>query len=146
MLNNKSKVIAKNIACSPYKLRPIVDVIRNKSVVYALSWLGNIYKNRRVVPIKKAIESAVSNILYHNKLDPKVRTGSAVADMIITEIKIDQGGMRKYFIPGAQGKATIQRKRYAHISVIVEKSNKTSFLNKKNKIDEQVEVGNGTKG
>ena len=53
------KAIAKNIQCSPYKLRPLVDVIRGKSVVYALQWLGSIYRNKKAIPVRKVIDSAL---------------------------------------------------------------------------------------
>lgn len=116
---NESKAIAKNIPCSPYKLRPIIDVLRNKSVLYALQWLGGVYKNQRIVPLKKVIESALSNILCKKNMDPKIRQGLFVESTFISEIKVDQGPIKKYFRPGAQGRATILRKRYSHISVII---------------------------
>lgn len=129
-----SKAIAKNIPYSPYKLRPIVDVLRNKSVSYALKWL-TIYNNQRVRPIKKVIESALSNILCLQQLDPKLRDGALVDSIVINEIKVDQGPIKKYFQPGAQGRAVIRRKRYAHIFVEVkslEKIEDFEFVKAKN--------------
>lgn len=137
MESNISKAIAKNIPCSPYKLRPIVDVIREKNVLYALQWLGSIYRNKKAIPLKKVIESAVSNLLFKKNLDTKIRTEEFVSNLEFVEIKVDQGAIRKYFRPGAQGRATILRTRYAHISVVIgEKKNKIAHsksnnLNKK---------------
>ena len=39
----------------------------------------------------------------------------------IKEIRIDQGATVRYFKPGAQGRVSPQRKRFSHISVVVEK-------------------------
>jgi large subunit ribosomal protein L22 len=140
--------IAKNIACSPYKLRPIVDVIRNKSVLYALQWLGSIYRNKKAVPLKKAIESAVSNLLYKKNIDTKLRNENVINNLEFSEIKVDQGPIRKYFKPGAQGRATILRTRYSHISVIV--SEKTIILSEKKELKvtklKNKGVSSGTKG
>jgi large subunit ribosomal protein L22 len=101
---------AKYIRYSPYKLRPIADVIRNKSVVYALNWL-NTYRTQRATPIKKALESAVANAR---------QSKSDVSALTIKEIRIDQGPIQKYFKPGAMGRAMVQRKRMSHISIILQ--------------------------
>ena len=119
----EGKAIAKNIKCSPYKLRPLVDVIREKNVLYALNWLGNIYKNKRSVPIRKVIDSALSNFLYKNSLDPKIRTSDMCEDIFLLEIKVDQGIIRKYFQPGPQGRSKALRTRYSHITVVVGNKN-----------------------
>jgi large subunit ribosomal protein L22 len=127
-MNKVFKAIARNIPCSPYKLRPIVDAIRNKSVFYALNWLS-VYNNQRIKPIKKVIESALSNMLYQQQMDSKIRDRAVTEGIIINEIKVDQGPIKKYFRPGAQGRATILRKRYAHIFVTVQTvSNKVNFV------------------
>lgn len=109
---NKYKAIAKYISYSPYKLRPLVDVIRGKNAEYALGWL-NIYRNQRSIPIIKVLESALANAKYKG-------CDAALLDMVISEIKVDQGPIKKYFKPGAQGRATILRKRYCHIEVVVQ--------------------------
>lgn len=102
---------AKYIQCSPYKLRPIADVVRGKNITYALSWLAT-YRNRRVEPMQKVIESAVANA--------KNLGATNGGSLIIKEIRVDQGPIRKYFKPGAMGRAVIQRTRSSHLSVILE--------------------------
>ena len=37
------------------------------------------------------------------------------------EVRVDQGPVIKYFKPGAQGRANIQRKRMSHIEIILDK-------------------------
>lgn len=105
------KSLAKYIMYSPYKLRPIVDVIRGKSADYALSWLAT-YKTKRALPVHKVLKSAVANA--------KQQAKSEANQLLIKEIKVDQGPIHKYFKPGAMGKASIQRRRMSHISVILE--------------------------
>ena len=69
----------RKIGFSPYKLRPLVDVIRGKSVRYALNWLST-YSVKRVVPIKKMIESAAANAKYLNNI--------SLEELFIKEIKV----------------------------------------------------------
>ena len=136
------KAIAKNIQCSPYKLRPLVDVIRNKNVIYALQWLVSIYRNKRALPIKKVIDSAVSNLLSKNNLDPKDKTIALCNEFYFLDIRVDQGTIRKYFKPGAQGRAKVMRTRYSHISVIVGKRDEKKI----NNIDLKKGVISGSEG
>lgn len=102
---------ARFIHFSPYKLRPMADVIRGKNVRYAIDWLTT-YAVKKAVPVRKVVESAVANAKHLNNLD--------VSTLIIKEIRVDQGPMHKSFKPGAMGRANVIRKRYSHISVIVE--------------------------
>ena len=108
---------ARYVGFSPYKLRPIVDVVRGKSVAYALNWLTT-YKVKRIEPIKKVIESAVANAKNLQNIESSILT--------IKEIKIDQGPIHRYFKPGAMGRAMVQRKRLSHINVILEAKDKTT--------------------
>jgi large subunit ribosomal protein L22 len=114
------------IPYSPYKLRPLANVVRGKPVVYALGWLQT-YKSKRARPLKKALESAVANAKNLKNVDAH--------DLAIKEIRIDQGPVYRYFKPGAMGRANVQRRRLCHISVIVEAR----------ALEEQKEKG-GTKG
>lgn len=102
---------AKGLPFSPYKLRPIADVVRGKDLAYALGWLAT-YKTNRVVPLKKVIESAAANA--------KSTQGVEVGDLCVKEIRVDEGRIFRYFKPGAMGRAAMQRKRFCHISVILE--------------------------
>ncbi len=106
---------AKFVRFSPYKLRPIADVVRGKDVRYALNWLTT-HKTQRAEPIIKALQSAVANAenLQNIELDA----------LIVKEIRVDQGPIRRYFKPGAQGRAKPQRKRLCHISITVQKKNR----------------------
>ena len=106
---------AKYIRFSPYKLRPLVDVIRGKDVFSSMQWLAT-YKVKRVVPIKKVLESAVANAKSVGNVEKE--------DLIIKEIKIDQGPTFKYSKPSARGMSSVLRKRFSHISVVLENKDK----------------------
>lgn len=100
---------------SPYKLRPIADVIRGKNASYAMHWLS-LYKNKRSVPVQKTLKSAIANA-YDLK-------GVEVEDLLVKEIRVDQGSIRYSFKPGAMGRAMHQRRRQCHITIIVEPKKK----------------------
>jgi len=102
---------ARNIHCSPCKLRPIVDAIRGKNVGYALNVLVTT-PLKKVQPIKKLIDSAAANAKNLKNFEP--------LDLIIKDIRVDEGPMFRYFKPGAMGRAEVQRRRFSHISVVLE--------------------------
>ncbi len=103
---------ARFIRYSPYKLRPIIDVIRGKDAHYALQWLST-YASRRVSPIQKVLQSAVANARYKTAtLDART--------LLVKDIRIDQGPIIRYSKPGSHGRANLQRKRLSHISVVLE--------------------------
>ncbi len=106
------QAVAKYLPYSPYKLRPIADVIRGKNAKDAINWL-KIYHNKRTVPVEKALMSALANAIDR-------KCPGTESEMIVSEIKIDQGPVRKYFKPGAQGRSTVLRRRFSHITVVVE--------------------------
>lgn len=105
------RATARYISFSPYKLRPIADVVRGKNVQSALRWLSTCAL-KRVVPMKKIIESAAANA--------KNMKGVELSDLYIAKLYIDQGPIRRYFKPGAMGRANMQRSRKSHINVVLE--------------------------
>lgn len=104
----------KYIWYSPYKLRPLVDVIRGKDAVYALNWLS-IHKTKKSAPIKKTLVSAIANA--------KDRENVTVDNLMVKEICVDQGPVRRYYKPGAMGRAMVQRKRQCHLKIVLEPKN-----------------------
>lgn len=99
-----------HVRMSPYKLRPLADVVRGKNVSYALHWLAT-HPVRRATPVRKVIESAAGNAKNLKGLEPQ--------RLIVQEIRVDEGPVIRYFRPGAMGRANVQKKRLSHISVIV---------------------------
>ncbi len=102
---------ARYIRYSPYKLRPLADVIRGKNVGYALRWLAT-SSLKRAVPLEKIVASAAANAKQLEDVD--------VSSLKIKEIRIDQGPSYRYFKPGAMGRSNVYKKRFSHISVILE--------------------------
>ena len=106
---------SKFVRVSPYKLRPIVSAVKGHSVEKALAWLRNCAL-KKVNPIIKTIHSAYSN---GKNLDSTVSTA---ADLFIKDIRVDQGPVVKYHKPGAMGRASLQRKRFSHVEVVLQKT------------------------
>jgi large subunit ribosomal protein L22 len=67
---------------------------------------------QRVMPLKKVIESAVANAKNGKNIE--------ATELLIKDIRVDQGPIFRYFKPGAMGRANPQRKRLSHISVVLE--------------------------
>ena len=108
------KASAKFIKRSPYKLRPIVDVIRGKNATqYALSWL-KVYGLKKSLPVTKLLESAIANA--RNKQED-----IAPKDLKIEEVRVDQGPAYKYFKPSAMGRSMVLRKRLSHITIVLKR-------------------------
>ncbi len=99
---------ARYVRFSPYKLRPLVDVIRGKKVGYALSWLSTCAL-KRAVPIKKVLESALANAKHLQDIDSE--------KLIISDIRVDEGPSFNYFKPAAMGRSKTYKRRLSHMSV-----------------------------
>lgn len=109
-----ARAISRNVRISPQKLRVYADSVRGKSLGRAVHWL-QAQSVKRAIPIAKTLISA-----YHNALQADSSI-SGMEQLRVKEIRVDQGATVRYFKPGAQGRVSPQRKRFSHISVIVEK-------------------------
>src|SRR5947207_1403645 len=107
---------ARYIRFSPYKLRILADVIRGKSVLYALNWLSTCAL-KRAEPIKKMVESAVANA--------KNSEDVGLNELSILEIRVDEGPVYKYFKPGAMGRSNKYKRRQSHMSIVLVSAEKT---------------------
>jgi large subunit ribosomal protein L22 len=98
---------------SAKKLVLIADLIRGKSVPLALKTLTFLMKPTKA-PVLKTLRSAVANAI--------TKAGKAKLheeDLIVAEVRIDQGPTMKRWQPGPRGSATPIRKRSVHVSVRV---------------------------
>jgi len=102
---------ARRIPISPYKMRLLANVIRGKNVKYALDWLATC-SIRRAVPLQKMVASAAANAKNLNNLEAH--------DLMIKDIRVDEGPMFRYFKAGAMGRSNIYRKRSCHMSIVVD--------------------------
>jgi large subunit ribosomal protein L22 len=98
---------------SPRKVRQVVDLVRGRPVEEAVNLL-HFTPKRASAPVEKLLRSAVANAMNKeeaSKLDPD--------DFFVKQIWVDQGPMMKRYNPGPMGRASLIRKRFCHISVIV---------------------------
>ncbi|GHV68919.1 50S ribosomal protein L22 [Spirochaetia bacterium] len=114
----KSGFIAKTkyLIVSPFKIRPVANLVRRKPYTEAMSILENMpHKGARL--IRKTVKSAASNALNGNKqLDEDM--------LYIREITVDEGPRMKRVWFRARGRADMLLKRLCHITVVVDETGK----------------------
>ena len=99
---------AKYVRVSPRKARLIADQVRGKHIDDARSLL-QFSPRSAAEDVSKVIESAAANAEANHDL---------IGDeMIVSEIRVDEGPTLKRFRPRAMGRATPIHKRTCHISV-----------------------------
>ena len=104
--------ISKFLFASPFKVRPVADVVRNKPCPMALAILDNMPQKGAKL-IRGTIKSAVANALSNNaKLDEGM--------LVVKEIRIDEGPRLKRVWFRGRGRADMQLKRMSHITVVVD--------------------------
>ena len=96
---------------SPYKARPVMDLVRGKNVQAALNILE--FEPRRAAPmIRKVIRSAMANA--SSDLDINL------SRLVVVDARVDGAGLlsgRPRWRPRAMGRAFPIRKRTSHIRV-----------------------------
>ena len=108
------KAVTRYLIVSPFKIRPVADLIRRKPYTEAVSLLENMpHKGARL--IRKTVVSAASNALNRDK--------QLVEDMLyIKEIRIDEGPRMRRVWFRAKGRADMLIKRLCHITVVVDQT------------------------
>ncbi len=116
-LPEKGKAVLKKFRMSPRKARLVVDMVRGMNVLSALRLLK--YDVRKAAgPVGKLIASSIAN--WRNK------NNRESSELYISEIRVDGGGMIKRIKPAPQGRAHRIRKRYNHISVVINEKKDTN--------------------
>lgn len=104
------KASLNDLRMSPRKVRLVIDLIRKMPVDAALAQLK--FTNKKATePIAKMIESAIANGVNTYGLDR--------SNLFIKEIRSDEGTTLKRWMPKAHGRATVIRKRGAHVKVVL---------------------------
>ncbi|MDR1507626.1 MAG: 50S ribosomal protein L22 [Treponema sp.] len=108
------KAEAKFIIASPYKIRPVADLVRLKSYPEAIALLESMpHKGARL--IRKTVKSAASNALDLNKkLDEDM--------LYVKEVTVDEGPRMKRIWFRARGRADMLLKRLCHITVVIDET------------------------
>ncbi len=103
------RAIAYHQKMAPRKIRPIADLVREKSCTYALSVLTNM-PNKSALLLKNVIKSAMANAQSSDaNIDEE--------NLYVSGIMIGDGPRQKRIWRRARGKADIQLKRTSHIYV-----------------------------
>ncbi|MDR1788290.1 MAG: 50S ribosomal protein L22 [Treponema sp.] len=108
------RAATKFVIASPYKIRPVADLVRRKPYPEAVSILEHMpHKGARL--IGKTLKSAAANALNQNK--------RLAEDMLyVKEIRIDEGPRMKRLWCRGRGRADMQLKRMSHITVVVDET------------------------
>jgi len=131
------RAISKYLIGSPFKVRPVANLVRRKTYPEAISLLDNIpHKGARL--IRKTVKSAASNALNINKkLDEDM--------LYVREILIDEGPRLKRVWFRGRGRADMQVKRMCHISVVIDEIAKTGEISKTGETGKTGESGGAVK-
>lgn len=111
MKDRRPYATAKYIRISPYKVRPVLDLIRGKSVEEAKAIL-EYTPNAGAEPIKKVLLSAAANAEHNQGMDR--------GDLIVAECFADGGPHLKRMQPVSKGRGHAILKRTCHITVILD--------------------------
>jgi large subunit ribosomal protein L22 len=112
--NSGYRAVSKYLIASPFKLRPVADLIRRKPYPEAVSILENMpHKGARL--IRKTVKSAAANALGVNKkLDEDM--------LYVRAIQVDEGPRMKRVWFRARGRADMLLKRMCHITVVIDET------------------------
>ena len=97
-----------NYRQSPRKVRLVADVVRGKKVKEVFPILDNLSK-RAAEPIKKLLKSAIANAVHNENLEKD--------ELVVSEIRVDEGVTLKRWRPRARGRAFPIRKRTSRVMV-----------------------------
>lgn len=108
---------AKFLIASPFKVRPVADLVRRKPYTEAMSILDNM-PHKGAALIRKVVKSAAANALDRNR--------KLAEDMLyVKDLRIDEGPRMRRIWFRARGRADMQLKRMCHISCVVDEIGKT---------------------
>ncbi len=110
LASNEAMSIARHIGMSAQKVRLVVDLVRGKKAVEALTLLRFTPK-AAAEPVSKAIQSAVANATDRHSLSPN--------DLVVKQIWVDGGPSRSWRRFGARGRFRPIERKSCHINVVV---------------------------
>lgn len=109
----EAKAVRKYIRSSPRKMRPVVNVVRGRSVPDAINTL-NFLPQKVTDTVRRTIWSAVHNLMDQHP-DERIDEES----LIVREIRVDEGPHFKRYRPAPRGRAHPILKRTSHLTVVV---------------------------
>ncbi len=104
-------VKTRHIRISPRKLRLVSDLIRGEMVSSAMNTLKFTTKRGAKI-VYKTLMSAVANAEVKGTID--------MDNLYVKKVWVDEGTTMKRYMPRAQGRATVIRKRLSHLNMILD--------------------------
>ena len=126
----EARAVRKHIRGSARKMRSVVNVVRGKKVPEALNTL-NFLPQAVTKIVKLTVPSAVHNLIDQNK-DERVDE----EQLVISEIRVDEGPAFKRFRPVSRGRAHPILKRTCHLTVVITNPGATSEASVSVEVDE----------
>ena len=111
MADFQVRAVTKYVLGSPIKMRRVVNAVRGMRALDALEVLA-LLPQAAAVPVYKTVKSALANAEENYALEAE--------DMVIAEIKIDEGPRLRRARYGARGRFKPIKKRMSHITVLLE--------------------------
>lgn len=105
-----TRAVLRYARLSSYKVREVLDVIRNKPVHEAADLLRFVERDAAAV-VGKLLNSAVANAVNND--------GADAEELYVSACFADEGPTVKRWRPRARGRATRIRKRSCHVTIIV---------------------------
>ncbi|MEI6396479.1 MAG: 50S ribosomal protein L22 [Candidatus Taylorbacteria bacterium] len=99
-----------NYRITPRKVRLVADMIRGKSIEQAQVILVNVSKKAKH-PLAGLLDSAIANAKNNFNIDKD--------NLMVKEIRVDQGFVLKRSMPMSKGSAFPIKKRTSHISLVL---------------------------
>ena len=118
-------------------MRTVVNVVRGKRVSEALDTL-NFLPQKVTRTVKLTILSAVHNLIDQNK-DERIDE----EQLIVSEIRVDEGPAFKRFRPVSRGRAHPILKRTCHLTVVVSDPNAVAAAAEPVQAEAEVQVEEG---
>lgn len=111
MADFQVRAVSKYIMGAPLKMRRVINSVRGMRAVEALEVLA-LLPHRAASPVYKTVKSALANAETNFALDQE--------DMVIAEIRVDEGPRLRRARYGARGRFKPIIKRVSHITVVLE--------------------------
>lgn len=113
---SEAKAKLNNYRQSPRKVRLVANTVRGKKVEDAITTLSFVPR-RSALPIQKLLASALANAK---------NLSLSTENLVVKEIRVDEGATMYRSRPRSRGMANPIRKRTSHISVTLASSKKKS--------------------
>ena len=106
----EARAIVRDVRMSPRKMRVVANLVRGKRVDQAMALLTLMPKKGAVI-IRKLLISAIANAEQKGEVD--------VDNLLVRDCNVDNGAIRKAWMPRSMGRANRVQHRTSHVTVVV---------------------------